>query len=88
MRTQSIDTRFETEAVLISLIRKASGAKKFSQIRSLSRTTFQLSRRAIVRANKDLSDRQIDLLFVSIHYGEKIAANLKKYLDKIEYEDT
>ena len=88
MRTQSIDTRFEAEAVLISLFRKASIAKKFSQIRSLSQTTFQLSRRAIARANKDLTDRQIDILFVSNHYGKEIAANLENYLDRIKYEDS
>lgn len=41
MRTQSIDTRLEAEEVLISLSRKASVAKKFAQIRSLSQTTLQ-----------------------------------------------
>lgn len=88
MRTQSIDTRFEAEAVLISLFRKASTAKKFSQIRSLSQTTLQLSRRAIARANKNLTERQIDILFVSNHYGKEIAANLESYLDRIECEDS
>ena len=80
MITQSLDTRFETEEVLISLFRKASVAKKFSQIRSLSKTTLQLSRRAIARANKNLSEKQIDLLFVSNHYGKEIATNLENYL--------
>ena len=88
MRTQSTDTRIEVEKVLISLLRKASTAKKFSQIRSLSQTTFQLSRRAIARANKELSERQIDILFVSNHYGKEIATDLENYLDKIEYEDS
>ncbi len=88
MRTQSIDTRFEVEAVLISLFRKASTAKKFSQVRSLSQTTFQLSRRAIARANKNLTNRQIDILFVSNHYGKEIAAHLENYLDRIEYEES
>ena len=88
MRTQSIDTQSEAEKVLISLFRKASTAKKFSQIRSLSQTTFQLSRRAIARANKDLTDRQIDLLFVSNHYGKEIASNLENYLNKIQYENS
>ncbi|MCD4691575.1 MAG: hypothetical protein K8R79_01570 [Calditrichales bacterium] len=86
MRTQSIDTRPEAEEVLISLFQKASAAKKFSKIRSLSQTTFQLSRRAIARANKDLTERQIDIIFVSYHYGDKIANNLKKYLDRIEHK--
>lgn len=83
MKTQSIDTRLEAESVLISLYRKASTAKKFSQIRSLSQTTIQLSRRAIARANKDLTDKQIDIIFVSNHYGKEIATNLENYLNRI-----
>ncbi len=86
MRTQSIDTRLEAEEVLISLFRKASIARKFSQIRSLSQTTLQLSRRAIARMNKKLSERQIDILFVSNHYGKEIATNLENYLNRIEHE--
>ncbi len=88
MKTQSIDTRLEAEEVLISLYQKASAAKKFSQIRSITQTTIQLSRRAIARANKDLSERQIDILFVSNHYGKEIAANLEKYLARIEYANS
>ncbi len=83
MKTQSIDTRLEAESVLISLHRKASTAKKFAQIRSLSQTTLQLSRRAIARANKDLTDKQIDILFVSNHYGKEIATNFENYLNRI-----
>ncbi|NOY37524.1 MAG: hypothetical protein GXO83_08105 [Chlorobi bacterium] len=88
MKTQSVDTRFETEAVLISLFRKASTAKKFSQIRSLSQITLQLSRRALSRANKELSERQIDILFVSNLYGKEIANNLKNYLDRLKDENS
>lgn len=80
MKTQSTDTRLEAEDVLISLLKKASVAKKFSQVRSLSETTLKLSRRAIARANQNLSEEQIDILFVSHHYGNQIAQNLKKYL--------
>ncbi len=67
MRTQSINTRLEAEETPISLFKKASAAKKFSQIRSLSQATRQLPRRAIARANKKLSEWHIDILFVSYH---------------------
>jgi len=80
MITQSTDTRPETEDILISLLKNASIAKKFSSVRSLSETTLQLSRRAIARANRNLSDEQIDLLFISHLYGKQIAGNLEKYL--------
>lgn len=82
MKTQSRDTSESAERVLISLMRKASFSEKFSRITSLSQTVMQLSRRAIARANPDLSEKQIDLLFVAYHYGDNLALNLEKYLDK------
>jgi len=81
-KTQSRDTRPEMEKVYINLIRKASAGEKLAQVRSLSRTTLQLSRRAIKRANRELTEDEIDLLFVSHHYGEKLARGLKRYIDK------
>ena len=88
MRTQSNDTNPKAEKVLISLLRDASTAKKFSRIRSFSQITLQLSRRAIGRANKDLTEKQIDLLFVSYNYGKELADNLEKYLDSVAHENS
>lgn len=88
MRTQPNDTHPKAEKVLISLLRDASTARKFSQVRSLSRITLQLSRRAITRTNKDLTDRQIDVLFVSHHYGKELADKLDKYLDSVAHENS
>lgn len=47
---------------------------------------MQLSRRAIARANKNLSEEQIDLLFVEYHYGKDLASRLKKYLEKRNHD--
>jgi hypothetical protein len=82
MKTQSPDTHPKTEKVLISLIQKASPAQKIHQVRSLSQTVMLLSKRAIARANPDLSQRELDLLFVSYHYGEDLADRLRKYLEE------
>lgn len=82
MRTLPLDTRPEAEKVLISLLRNANTAQKFAQIRSLSQTAIQLSRRAIARANRDLSEQQIDLRFITLHYGKELANNVKKVLDR------
>jgi hypothetical protein len=81
MKTQSADTHPDVEKVLVSLFRKASTAQKLSQVRAMSQTTIQLSRRAIARANKHLNERQINLLFIRHHYGKDLAENVKKYLD-------
>ena len=88
MRTQSKDTHPKAEKVLISLLRDANTAKKFSQIRSLSQVTLQLSRRALVRANKDLTEQQIDVLFVFHHYGKELSDNLEKYFDSQAHENS
>lgn len=82
MKTQSIDTYPDTERVLISLIRKQSISKKLSQVLSLSQTTIQLSKRAIIRANKDLDADQINLLFINYHYGKDLAEQVKEYIAK------
>ena len=79
MKTQSIDTNETVERVLISLVKKKSPAQKFSQTRSLSQTTMQLSKRAIRRANKDLSEAEVDFLFIKYHYGKDFAERVEKY---------
>lgn len=81
MPTQSIDTDIQSENVLISLLRTKSTAEKFSQIRSLSRTTIQLSKRAIQRVNRGLHADEIDVLFIQLHYGIEIAKNYQKQRD-------
>ena len=83
MKTQSIDTHPKTERMLISLLKQESTAKKFSQIRSLSQMSIQLSRRAILRANKTLDENQINLLFINYHYGKDLAERVGKYLTQI-----
>ncbi len=86
MRTQSIDTHPDAEKVLISLFRKASTSKKFSLVRTLTQTTIQLSKRAIARANKELNEEQINLIFISLHYGNDLAERVKKYLERKHHE--
>lgn len=82
MITQSPDTHPDAEKVLISLIRKANPSQKIHQVRSLSKTVILLSKRAIARANPHLNKREIDLLFVSHHYGQDLADRLRKYLEE------
>ena len=84
MRTQSLDTNAETEKILISLLQKESRAEKFSQIRSLSEIAIRLSKRAIKRANKNLDEKQINLLFIEYNYGKDLAGKVQKYLYRIQ----
>ena len=82
MKTLSPDTRPETEEVWVSLIRGSSVARRISSVRSLSESTMQLSRRAIMRANPGLDERELSIKFVSYHYGEKLAELLREYMDR------
>lgn len=84
MVTQSLDTSIYMEAALIRLVRQASPAEKMSQVRSLSQTVMQLSKRAIARRNKDYNEQEVNLMFVSLHYGKELAERLRNYLDKHE----
>ena len=82
MITQSPDTHPRMEELQVSLIRSASTARRISSVRSLSESAIRLSRRAIKRANPDLSEKELNLKFVSYHYGENLADLLHEYMEK------
>jgi hypothetical protein len=80
MITQSTDTNPEVERVLISLIRKLTMEEKLNRTLNFSSSIINLSKRAIARANPDLSEDEKKLLFVEYHYGIELADKLRKYL--------
>jgi hypothetical protein len=82
MKTQSIDTNPKAEKAQISLIRRASIAKRAALMRSISSTTIELSRRAISRANPELNEEQLKIIFAEHHYGPELANLLKEYLNR------
>jgi hypothetical protein len=55
------DTPPEVERVQVELSRKRSVAERVALVRSFSKTIMALSRRAIARANPELSDLDADL---------------------------
>jgi hypothetical protein len=75
------DTDPKIKKIQISLIRKSSISDRISRSRSLSQTVIQLSRRAIMRANPTLGERELRCKFVAYHYGEELAEQLKKYFN-------
>ena len=82
MQTQSKDTNPQIERLQIYLLKKQSIAKKFAHVCSLSQTTIQLSKRAIARKNKNLDDKQINLLFITHQYGKDLADRVAQYLNE------
>ena len=82
METLSRDTRPEAEAVQIALLREASPARRFSLACYLTQMAIFWSRRAIRLADPGVSEREVGLRFVALHYGEKLAAKVRRYLDE------
>lgn len=79
MARQSLDTDSVTEAAWIALLRTAGPAQKFAQVRSLSQMTVSLSRRAIARRHRDLTEAQLRGLFVYYQYGPELAERFRQY---------
>ena len=80
MKTQSIDTHPKAEAVQIALLLQASPVKRAWLLRSLSQTVFRLSQRAIRKANPQLTEQELKVLFVRHCYGDDLADRLQEYL--------
>jgi hypothetical protein len=77
---QSSDTHPEVEEIQISLIRKASVAKRISRMRSLSQTVIHLSRRAVLRVNPELSGKELKCKLIAHLYGNDLADRFHNYL--------
>ena len=82
MRTQSEDTSPEMERVQIELIRKASPAKIFGLVRSMSQTMIQASRRNIRKLHPDASEEELTLIFVELYYGKQLANLVRSQIEK------
>jgi hypothetical protein len=82
MRTQSEDTSPEMERVQIELIRKASPAKLFGLVRSMSQTMMQASRDNIRRLHPDANKEELTLIFVELYYGKELANLVHTQMEK------
>ena len=82
MQTPLDDTHPKIREMQISLIRKAGIARRIMDMRSLSKTVVNLSRRAVSRRHPECSQQEIDLIFVRLHYGDDLAGRLRAYLDR------
>ncbi len=82
MRTQSEDTNPEMERIQIDLLRKASPAKLFGLVRSMSQAMIQASRRNIRKLHPDASEEELTLIFVELYYGKKVANLVRSQIEK------
>jgi hypothetical protein len=70
------------ERVQIELIRKASSAKLFGLIRSMSQTMMQASRENIRRLHPDANKEELTLIFVELYYGKELANLVRTQMEK------
>lgn len=75
------DTSPQAEKVQIELLRKSTVAERFAKVRALTARTVRLSKRAIARANPDLSPEELKLKFIELHYGNGLGERVRHYLD-------
>jgi hypothetical protein len=77
-----MDTSPEAERVQIELLRKASPAKRFGLTRSLSQSLIQASRQTIKRLHPELSQEELDLLYIELYYGKDLANRVRADLER------
>ena len=76
------DTHPDAEKVQIELLRKKTVSERFALVRSLTAFTIDLSRRAIARANPDLSPDELRIKYIELFYGKDLAQRVRDYLSK------
>lgn len=82
MRTQSVDTHPDIERVQIELLRKASPAKLFGIVCSLSQSMIQASKKNIRELHPEASEEELKILFVELYYGKELAQRVQTHLNK------
>ena len=82
MRSRTDDTSAAAAAVQIDLLRRASVAERLERVHSLTRTTLELSRRAIRRRLGDVEELQVLLVWAEVHYGKELADAVRQYVDE------
>jgi hypothetical protein len=75
------DTHPDAERVLIELVRQMTGAERIARWRSLTALSIGLSRQAIARANPQLTEPEVNLLWVGQTYGKELATDLRRHLE-------
>lgn len=68
------------DRVQVELLRAAGLGRRAALCRSLSGSVISLARQAIRTRHPEYSDRDVALAFVELHYGEELAANVRRYL--------
>ena len=81
MKPQSVDTSIEFEKTYIAFFGRASLTKKFSLVRSMTRTVLSNGFRAVRPTHPDLSEDQLQICYIEMVYNEELAKRFAEYLE-------
>ncbi|HUH01105.1 MAG TPA: hypothetical protein VML75_03860 [Kofleriaceae bacterium] len=82
MAQPPVDTNADADRVQVELLRRAGTARRFAAARSLSASVISLARRAIREREPGLSETEVSLRFIELHYGADLAHRVREYLDR------
>ena len=74
------DTDADTEAEMIRLLHSASVARRFELVQALTSSVISLSRRALARSRPEVSELEVLLEWVGIHYSKETELEVRGYL--------
>jgi hypothetical protein len=80
VRTQSVDTNPEVERVQIEHLRNLAVHERLKLGDKWSKAVMQMTWAALRRANPDVAENELDLIFVETLYGKTLAGRLRAYL--------
>jgi hypothetical protein len=72
------DTHPDAERVQIELLRRMTGAQRITKLRSQTALVVRLSRQAIARANPQLNQHEVDMLWIEYTYGKDLADRVRE----------
>ncbi len=75
------DTSKEAQDLQLELVRKMSPAERLNRALSLSSDLVEAAKAAIRRRHPNLSDREVGLKFIELHYGAELAAGVRATLE-------
>lgn len=79
------DTALDAEQMQLRLLRDKSPAERLGLALRLSSEVIRASKRAIERAQPDLTKREIGYRFIELHYGRELAEATRRYEDQRDH---
>ncbi|HXT58346.1 MAG TPA: hypothetical protein VN699_06920 [Pirellulales bacterium] len=74
-----VDTSREAEQIQRELLREKSPAERLMLAARLSDEVSQASKRAIARVHPEFTPRQVEHMFIELHYGRELADAVRQY---------